>query len=242
VSDMKLSTAGFLTTAIVIALGVIMIAPIFARTAIRAEPLKVVLIFSVKSENSTLWCEEVGSCLATRGIHASVFFSGKAAEQGGISEFKDGVDIGSMTYNYLNLTSVLDYSLQLEEIARGKLAVDSAGSITSRAFMAPYGSVNEDIYSLLERVGVVADFSYNEHYNKVYEGQFIRMELQIFDYYRHTADYYLSITDKREPVVIKFDDSAASREVTDFISHLASGNVIFLNVSELTGLQLTLRS
>jgi peptidoglycan/xylan/chitin deacetylase (PgdA/CDA1 family) len=240
---MRLSTAGFLTTTIVIALGVVMIAPIFARTVHRAEPLSVALIFSVRSENSTTWCREVGSFLDSKDIHATVFFTGKAAEQGPgiVTAFKEGVDVGSMSYDYLNLTSIQDYTQQLDQITRGKLKVEVAGGLTSRVFMAPYGSVNEDIYSQLERVGVIADFSYPDHYNKVYDGQFIRMELQIFDYSTHTPGYYHSVSDKREPVAIRISDSTPSGEVIDFITQLASGNVRFINASELTGLQLTTR-
>jgi len=240
---MRLTTAGLVTTAIVIALGVVMIAPIFARTAYRAEPLKVALIFSVRSENSTSWCEEVGSFLDSKDIHTTVFFTGRAAEQapGIVSVFREGVDVGCMSYDYLNITSISDYTQQLEQIARGKLKVDNAGGLTSRVFMAPYGSVNEDIYSQLDRVGVIADFSYNDHYNKVFEGQFIRMELRIFDYSTHAPGYYLSFSDKREPVAIRISDSTPSGKVIDFITQLASGNVRFINVSELTGLQLTSR-
>jgi peptidoglycan/xylan/chitin deacetylase (PgdA/CDA1 family) len=240
---MKLFTAGLIATIIVIIFGVVIIAPIFDRAAMKAEPLKVVLLLSVRSENSTDWCEDVGSYLDSKGIHATVFLTGAAADENLdlVSAFKVGVDIGSMTYEYVNLTSIPDYSEQLDQIIDAKTAVDSTGGLTSRVFMAPYGSVNGDIYSQLNRAGIVADFSYSDHYNKIYDGQFIRMDLQVFDYHKHTPRFYLSITNKQSPVAIRIDDSINSTEVTNFISQLASGNVQFINASELTGIRLTTR-
>ncbi|MGD0804533.1 MAG: polysaccharide deacetylase family protein [Candidatus Bathyarchaeia archaeon] len=242
---MKLSQAGAISTTIVIVLGILMVAPIFARTALKSEPLQVVLLFSVQDmANSTTWCSEVGSFLRSRNIAATVFFTGNVVDSSNssiISEFGGVVDVGSMTYDYVNLNSILDYSEQLQQIAEGKMAVDAEGNVTSRVFMAPYGSVNSDIYSLLNRSNITADFSYSDHYNKFVGGQFIRMDLQVYDYDRHNPEYYLSITDKREPVAIRISDSVPPGQVEAFISQLASGNVRFISASELTGLELTTR-
>ena len=241
---MKLSQAGAISTTVVIVLGILMIAPIFARTALKAEPLKVVLLLSVQSEvNSTVWCNQVGSLLRSKNITATVFFTGNVTDNDPtiVSAFDHAVDVGSMTYFNTDLKSILDYSAQLDEITEGKSAVDANGNLTSRVFMAPYGSVTTDIYSQLTRSGILADFSYNDHYNKYYNGQFIRMGLTVYDYARHAPDYYLSITDKREPIAIKLGDSIPTGDVIDFISRLAAGNIRFINVSELTGLELTTR-
>ena len=64
----------------------------------------------------------------------------------------DGIDIGSSTYNYINLTSTQDYLLTLEEVKEGKRAVDSIGRLDSKLFKAPSGSTNQNIYSLLTTI------------------------------------------------------------------------------------------
>jgi len=146
-----------------------------------------------------------------------------------------------MTYSGVPLTSFSDYSIQLEEVQRGKQAVDSSGGFASKLFKAPMGSVNEDIYSLLYRAGIVADFSYNDHYNKVYEGQFIRMELNVFSGLGSKPEDILSINELDEPIVVNFNNSMPSSLAISYIEALRIGGCRFLSASEISGLDLTLR-
>ena len=65
-----------------------------------------------------------------------VFFVGKVAEQNpeAVTCFGNRVDIGSQTYDYVNLTTINDYSLKLQEVEQGKFAVDTAGHLNSSVF------------------------------------------------------------------------------------------------------------
>ena len=241
---MKLIYAGAISTALVIFLGVTMVAPYFMRTTHIGQQRNVGIVLSVAGEaNATAWCTDVASYLKGSGIKATVFFTGRvaSAHPDAVSVFGEGVDVGSMTYSGVPLTSFSDYTIQLEEVQKGKQAVDSSGGFTSKLFKAPMGLVNEDIYSLLYRSGIVVDFSYNDHYNKVYEGQFIRMELKVFSGLGSKPEDILSINELDEPIIVNFNNSVPSSFVFSYIEALRIGGCRFLSASEISGLDLTLR-
>lgn len=240
---MKLVYAGAIVTSLVVFLGVAMIAPTFTRTISRAEPLKVLLFFSVENDSDEEWAGELSSVLSKEDVKATVFFTGKFAQlhPNSIARFDSNIDIGSQTFNYVNLTSISDYTIKLQEVRDGKTAVDEVGNLDSRLFRAPFESTDEDIYSLLNRSGIIADFSYCDHYNKFYDGQFIRMEIPIYDGSKYSLSYFLSLPRGNRPFIIFFDDDVPIQKVNDLISSLKSTNCWFYNASELAGMALTVR-
>jgi len=241
---MKLIYAATISTGLILVLGLAMVLPIYTHSPNRPrEQLRVMLFFSVTDpQNAAAWCSNLSAFLTEKNIKATVFISGLIADlyPESVRVFPAFVDIGSQTYSYVNLTSIPDYLTQLEEVRKGKEAVDGAGNLDSRLFRAPYGSTDENIYSLLNRSGIVADFSYNEQYNKYYNGQFIKFNLKTYNGTEHSAEFFLSIKQTDEPVAIMFDDSTSINEIKSLVTDLL-GKVRFANASEVTGLDLTIR-
>jgi peptidoglycan/xylan/chitin deacetylase (PgdA/CDA1 family) len=218
--------------------------PAFTRTPSYSPPLIVMLSFSVIDDSNVAnWCSDLSNVLNKYSAKATVFFTGKTAERYPecVTVFSDDVDIGSQTYNYVDLTEIPDYTVQLEEVRNGKRAVDNAGQLYSRLFKAPYDSTNENIYSLLSRSDIVADFSYNQQYNKYYNGQFIKFDLRSYDGSEHSADFFHTLPVTEVPVLINFNNSITIDKIDDFIFQLKSNNIRFVNASEITGIDLTVR-
>lgn len=241
---MKLVHAAAISTTVVVVLGALMIAPAFLPASKPKNQLEVMLAFSILDVgNVPKWCGDLASFLKANGIEATVFFTGRVAEQNPeyVAEMPAGTDIGSQTYSYTNLTSISDYDLQLEEVARGKEAVDNAGNLYSRVFQAPYGSTDDNIYSLLSRSDIVADFSYDGHYNVFYNGQFIRFNSTTYNGSQYSASFFLSLPKTGGPTVITFDNTAALSQVKELVLKLKTGEVRFVNASGLTGVELTQR-
>ena len=241
---MKLVHLGAISTGLVIAFGIAMVVPAFTRTPNYTPPLIVMLSFSVTDyDNSDDWCNNLSSIFKKYGVKATVFVTGKVADQYPecVTTFSNNIDIGSQTYSYVDLPSVPDYTAQLEEVRNGKQAVDYAGKLYSRIFKAPYESTDQNIYSLLTRSDIAADFSYHDQYNKYYNGQFIRFDLAVYEGNNHSADFFHSLTVSETPILINFDNSTPVEQIDRFISELKSGNVRFVNASEVTGIDLTVR-
>jgi len=208
-----------------------------------ASPHFFLLTFSIYENVDQSWCDGIASVLKKHNIQATVFFSGKIAEKypDCVRTFPSNVDIGSQTYHYVSLASISDYALQLKEIQRGKQAVDNAGNLNSRLFKAPYGTTDDNIYSLLTRSDIIADFSYDDQYNKYYDGKFVKFQLKSFNGTNNTVEFFHNLP-TNEPIVINFDSSTPVNYLENFISKIKSRNIIFLDASELTGLQLTIRN
>ena len=131
------------------------------------------LVFSIVSEDTPSdWLASILAVFRKYNVPATVFVTGKFASSHPewIGDLADNIDVGSQTYSYVSLTSITDYLLQLDEVKKGKNAVDFAGNLDSRLFMAPFGDTDDNIYSLLNRSDISADFSYADHYNKFYNG------------------------------------------------------------------------
>ncbi len=221
-----------------------MVAPVFIQTRDNEELLPVMLSFSIVDDNNAPeWCRSLSTILKKHSVKATVFVTGRVADQHSecVTVFGSSIDIGSQTYSYVDLTSISDYTVQLEEVRRGKQAVDIAGNIDSRLFKAPYGATDENIYSLLSRSDILADFSYDRQYNKYHDGQFIRFNLTAYDGSAYPVDFFLTFTVTETPVLIGFDNSTPVEQIDDFVSRLKSGGIHFVNASEVTGLDLTLR-
>jgi peptidoglycan/xylan/chitin deacetylase (PgdA/CDA1 family) len=238
---MKIVHYGAISTAIVILLGIAMVIPPFIQPT---PPLIVLLSFSlINDNNAPSWCNDISSILEKQDVKAVVFVTGKAAERHPecVKAFPDTVDIGSQTYHYVSLTSISDYTYALEEIQSGKKAVDNAGRLSSKLFKAPYGDTDENIYSLLNRSDILADFSYQDEFNKYYNGEFIKLDLVTYDGTAYPANFFQNLTAKDGPVQIVFDDKTSPHQVDDFISKIKSRHIKFVSASELAGIDLTVR-
>lgn len=237
---MKIVHVGAISTGTVILLGILMVIPPFIQPS---PPLRIALAFSVVDENNALnWCHDLSRVLEKYDVKATVFVTGRIADlyPNCVRDFSNSVDIGSQTYHYVSLTTINDYAAQLDEIKRGKEAVDRAGKLSSKVFKAPYEETNENIYSFLSRSGILADFSYDHQYNKYYQGQFIKFNLDEYDGNEHNTDFFRSLP-VTNPVLITFDDSTPVEKIDDFISNLKSHHIVFVSASELTGIELTVR-
>lgn len=237
---MKIVQLGAIATGTVIILGISMVVPAFMQSN---HPLLVLLSFNIIDDvNLPVWCNQLSSVLKNNNVKAIVFVPGKIAQEHPecVSELPNTVDIGSETYDYVSLTSIQDYAVQLEEVQRGKNAVDAAGKIESKVFKAPHGTTDQNIYSLLSRSGILADFSYDNHYNKYYNEQFIKFNLTSYDGIYYSVDFFHSLP-VSDPVLINFNNSTPIEQITSFIIHLKSPDVKFESASDLTGLELTKR-
>jgi len=202
------------------------------------------LSFSVlESNESADWCRNLSSILKAYDISATVFIVGKVAEQHPecVSCFSSKVDIGSQTFSNSNLTSIPDYDIQLEEVRKGKLAVDIAGNLYSRVFRAPNGDTDQNIYSLLSRNDILADFSYDHQYNVYVDNQFVKFNATAYDGTTCSANSILALKKNFRPIIIHFDSEYPTELIADFIATLKTGQLDFVNASEITGLNLTVR-
>jgi peptidoglycan/xylan/chitin deacetylase (PgdA/CDA1 family) len=222
-----------------------MVLPFYLRATDASEgKVNIILLFEVNDfKNTTAWCIELSTFLEENHLKATIFFSGKVAEKHGecVKCFSNSIDIGSQTFSYIDLTSIEDYEIQLEEVKRGKEIVDDAGNLDSKLFRAPYGLTDENIYSLLYRSNIIADFSYEQQYNKYCEDQFLKFKLQTYNSSENSPDFFRNLIDRDDPVAIVFDLSDSIGHIEEFILELKSENVRFLSTSELTGLELTVR-
>lgn len=241
---MKLVVAAVLSTAFVIAFGFFIISPMFYRAPSVDAKQEIMLSFSVSESNGIVdWCKNLSSILESYDISATVFIAGKVAEQHPecVSCFSSEVDVGSQTYSNLNLTSIADYDAQLEEVRKGKQAVDTAGNLYSRAFKAPNGDTDQNIYSLLSQNDILADFSYNAQYNVYLDNQFVKFEATVYNGSTCSANFILTLETSRKPIIINFDSESSAELISDFIGTLKTEQFDFVNASEMTGLSLTVR-
>lgn len=243
---MKLVYMGAAATAVLLAVGILLVAPAFTDSKHQVPRLSIMLSFNIlDATNQPDWCTSLSEILRKHNIKATVFVSGKVADRfpGCVSTFaeNDKVDLGSLTYSYVSLPSIADYSVQLEEVRTGKEAVDEAGGINSRIFRAPYGDTDDNIYSLLSRSDILADFSYEHQYNKYHNGEFLRFDLNAYDGSSYNSQFFLNMQESDVPIIINFDNYTAIQDIDEYISDLKSGRNKLLNASELTGLDLTIR-
>jgi peptidoglycan/xylan/chitin deacetylase (PgdA/CDA1 family) len=234
--------AAVISTTIVIIIGASLILPFFFNASQTTAPQKIMLSFSILDfGNATEYCHDLSSALDKLNVETTVFFVGKVAEQNpeAVRFFKNNTDVGSQTYSYVDITSISDYILQLEEISKGKKAVDEAGNLSSRIFKAPYSATDDNIYSLLSRSGILADFSYENQYNVYYNGQFMKFDATTYDGFENSVEFFLSLQNTETPIIITFDNTHSVSEVNIVLSKLKSGNFEFLKASEIVGFDLT---
>jgi hypothetical protein len=240
---MKLIHAGALATTLVIVAGVAMISPMLFRTQSRGvQPKIAIFLYVPNNTNATSWCSEIGSYLKATNTKATVFLAGDVVDNNTklVKEFSEKVDIGSMTQSYKPLLNTTDYTAQLATIRNGKMSVDAAGNFDSKLFAAPYGAVNSDIFSQLRRTGIVADFSYDDHYNKIHNGTFITMPLKTVD--GSTLDTRALVPQLNDtPTIVRFYSTTSSKKVIEAFESLKAEGCQFLNASDITGIELVNR-
>ena len=236
--------AAVFASALVIAVGFLLVSPLFFTGLNFDAKQQIMLSFSVlESEGCVAWCDDLSSTLRVYDIGGTVFFVGSVAEEYPqcVPLFDDNVDIGNQAFSISNLTAIADYTVQLEEVRRGKLAVDAAGDLYSRVFRAPNGATDQNIYSLLSRNGILADFSYRNQYNVFIDGQFVRFDAVVFDGAAVSASSLLALEKTSQLVIVQFDDSCPVDVIAGFIGALKTGKFDFVNASQATGLNLTVR-
>ncbi len=240
---MRLVAAAALSTTFVIVVGFLIVFPMFTQAPVD-NTQKIMLSFSVvESYDVVNWCANLSSMLKSHDVNATVFFVGKVAEGHPecVSFFGEGVDIGSQTFSNQNLTAISDYSIQQKEVSRGKLAVDAAGKLYSRVFRAPNGAVDQNIYSLLSRNDILADFSYASQYNAYLNDQFLKFDAIVCEGASLSVASVLALEKNTRPVIIHFDSECSIAMISDYVSSLKAEGFAFVNASELTGINLTVR-
>jgi peptidoglycan/xylan/chitin deacetylase (PgdA/CDA1 family) len=241
----KIKHAAIIVTVLVIAAGIALISPLYLLRAGSAESKpKIMLTFNAGPDaNATEWCAALAALLNSQEIEASVFFVGQVAEQYPqcLAALSDKIDIGSQTYSGTRLTGITDYSMKLSEVQLGKTAVDSAGRLTSRIFRAPFNATDDDIYSLLSRSGIWADFSYTGQYNVYQNGQFIKYPADVLAGRDYTPDDLLKLPKSARPLIVYFDNTDPISNIETFLRDLKRGDYDFVNASTLAGYMLTER-
>jgi len=241
---LRLKHAAALATSAIIIIGFAMISPIFFRQNQVVTNQKVMLCFSImEPKGSAEWCKSLSLILNKYDLAATVFITGKVAEQypQTVTCFNERIDIGSQTFSGVNLASILDYSLKLQEIQKGKTAVENAGNLCTKVFRAPYGDADEDIYSLLCRSDITADFSYENQYNIYYIDKFIKIETKTYDSAQYPPEFFSSLSEVTVPIIITFEENCSVSSIDDFLSALEKTNLDFVNASDLAGCELTIR-
>jgi peptidoglycan/xylan/chitin deacetylase (PgdA/CDA1 family) len=219
-----------------------MIVPVFFREPQEQGNIRIFLSFdAADNEQLAAWCSELASVLSEEDVRATVFFSGKVAENNPslLGYFGDGIDIGSQTYSYVDLSTISDFEVQLDEVKSGKEAVDDAGNLYSRVFRAPYGGTDENIYYILSQSDIIADFSYTQQYNLYQDGQFLRYNAIA---YEGSLDAVKLITDNPSAsnvYILTFDSSCSVQQIRDVLSALKEVDVVFVNASDLAEVDLT---
>lgn len=248
---MKLAHLGALSTGTVIIIGLALIVPAFIRNGTEADRgTSILLSFDILGNGGASgWCSDLASVLARHQIKATVFVSGKTAQASPecATSFSSGVDVGSRTYSYVDLTKA-DYTTALDEVRTGKVALDEAGKLNSRLFRAPYGSTDQNIYSLLSRSGILADFSYVSQYDKFENGQFVKYNLTSFAGDSDGQEQFFALISNPSsvtaPVTVNFDSSMQIGDIDEFISRLESmheDRIHVVSASDLAGIDLTVR-
>jgi hypothetical protein len=243
VRKLKLKRVGLITTCLVVLAGLFMVTPLFlGRVGSKAKAV-VMLSFSISDPVGAVpWSQSLSQVLRQRKIGASVFIVGQIAEKypAIFNDFAPNVDIGSQTYRNTSLVEIADYSTKLAEVRDGKQAVDEAGRLTTSIFRAPFGATDQDIYSILSRSGILADFSYAEQFNVFRDNQFIKYEAMTFVGHELTENQISDLVESSsKPIIVYFDNHDSISLIDHVIALLSQGNVHFVNASELAGIPLT---
>jgi len=226
---------GAIITVFIVIVGVLLLYPTFKQGPIARD--QVLLTFNIiNSTNLPIWCNDLSKYLQDNKIHSTVFITGIMADNYPecVTSFSKSNDIGSMTYSYNNLAPASNYTDQLSQIQQGKTAVDKQGNLNSTIFRAPHGQVDQNIYSLLTRSHILADFSYNEHFNIYTNG----LSGKIFYRYPMTSIGNISYSklsdrDPKIPLMVNIYNYDSIKKVQEFINTTSKNPHQFVTASEL---------
>jgi peptidoglycan/xylan/chitin deacetylase (PgdA/CDA1 family) len=244
---------GAIITALVIIMGVALLYPALrldTRIGSNEQVMKgrnlILLTFNiVNSSQLPSWCNDLSQFLRDNNIHSTIFVTGIVAKSypDCTSDFSSYTDIGSMSYTNQNLTTIPDYLDQLSQIREGKSTIDAQGRLNSSLFRAPYGSVDDNIYSLLSRSGIIADFSYNDHYNLYTDGlsgkTFYWFPIKMLN---NLSSISNANTSENTPLMINYYNFEPIEEIINAINITSEYPHQFVSASELTKMELTNRN
>lgn len=239
---MRIILGAVIATSAIIFIGILVVSPVFYP---KENNVQVMLSFNISdSANLPDWCHDLSSFLNSENIKGTIFISGQLAESypSCITLFPESFDIGSQTYDYVDLTTISDYSQQLEQVQKGKIAVDKSGDLDSKLFKAPFGNTDKNIYSLLDRNGILVDFSYETQYNKHYDDKFLKFDILTYDSKYHDAESLKTIELSDKPIQIGFDNSMSVEDIKKYLDVMHTWKIKFVTASELTNLKLTIRN
>lgn len=244
----SLLIGGIIASVIFIAIGVVFALPPYIKGFELAQKIPTVLIsFSITSDqNMPQWCQRIADLVEANQLKGAVYFSGSIAERypDCVRAFYDGVDIGSSTYSYTKLSAERDYLEQLEDVRKGKAVIDAILQNNSTSFKAPYGYTDDNIYSLLSRNNIVADFSLSGSYNKYTDDIFVLYELKTLDLSKSSAEEIESQVASKvaDHIQIVVDNSVPIEKVASLVRMIIEKHeATFVNASDLTGMNLMVR-
>ena len=242
----NLIVGGVLATAIVIVIGVLYAAPPYIKWVESSQRVPAVMLsFSITNDqNMPEWCQNLAELLNKNQLNAVVFFPGKIAEKypGCVESFHRGIDIGSSTYSFMQLSAERDYLVQLEDVRKGKAVLDSVAHVDSRSFKAPFGYTDDNIYSLLSRNNITADFSKDGSYNKYDNEIFVYHDMITINLNDVSNEQIATQIEMKpsSPVQITADNSVPLEKISLLVNEiLQKHNAKFVNASEVTGTSLT---
>jgi peptidoglycan/xylan/chitin deacetylase (PgdA/CDA1 family) len=235
---------GAIITAIVIVIGIALLYPALHLDKLNEKNMVLLTFNIINSTNMPSWCNDLSKFLQENNIHSTMFITGKMADTypNCVTAFSKENDIGSMTYSYDTITSIPTRTDQLNHIKEGKAAVDKQGKLNSTIFKAPRGIVDENIYSMLTQSHILADFSYNDHYNVYTDGLsgkiFYRFPMTSLD---SISDSKLPVRDENVPMTVNFYNYDSVKNIQEFINLISKEPHRFVTASELTKMDLTIR-
>ena len=227
---------GAIITVIIIIVGVVLIYPAL-RLDSHVIQNQVLLTFNIiNSTNLPAWCNDLSKFLQDNKIHSTIFITGVMADTypNCVASLTTYNDVGSMTYTYDPITnSNSNFTGQLSKIQQGKAAVDNQGKLNSTVFRAPHGIVDDKIFSLLTRLHIVADFSYNDHYNIYTTGASGKIFYRYPSSLSNTSDSKFSVKDPKIPMMVNFYNYDSISKIKDFINSASKNPHQFVTASEL---------
>jgi peptidoglycan/xylan/chitin deacetylase (PgdA/CDA1 family) len=242
----NLIVGGVVATAIVVVIGALYAAPPYIKWVESSQRVpSVMLSFSITSDkNMPEWCESVAELLNKNQLNAVVFFPGKIAEKypDCVRSFHHGVDKGSSTYSFTKLSAERDYLDQLEDVRKGKAVLDSIAHVESKSFKAPYGYTDDNIYSLLSRNNITADFSKDGSYNKYNDKIFIYYDLTTFNLNEFSSEEIGSQVAKKVAgqIQITADNSVPLEKISSLVNDiLQKQDAKFVSASDIAETNLT---
>ena len=240
---MNIKIVGIISTSLTLTLAIVLVLPPFLSYQFSTQP--VLLSFTIDQKNdASKWCKQLSQILDQHDVKATVFVSGNTAENHPecVTSFSNEIDIGSQGYSNVSIPLIPDYSQQLEEIRQGKQIIDRIGNFDSKLFKAPNGDTDQNIYSLLQKSKILADFSYVNQYNKFHDGQFIWFTIESYNATEFSIDNIPTKSSERtHPIIINFDNTYSINEINDLLSEIKKQQVTFVSASDLVGFELNPR-